>query len=87
MQPNGYGQVQVTNWPARWPHSCRVKMFSKSNHLVIWCYLLPQFVVVCWFIVPNVLNKFLYIFCTECLKCFAGLRIEPTFTVDITPRL
>ena len=31
------------------------------------------------------LSKFLYIFCTECLKCFTGLRIEPTFTVDITP--
>ena len=24
--------------------SCRVKMFSKSNHVVIWCCLLPQFV-------------------------------------------
>ena len=51
-------------------HSCRLKMFSKSNHIVIWCCLLPQFVVVGWFVVPNVLSKFLYIFCTECLKCW-----------------
>ena len=50
-------------------HSCRVKMFSKSNHVGIWCCLLPQFVVVCWFVVPNLLS---YIFCTECLKCFTG---------------
>jgi hypothetical protein len=25
-------------------HSCRVKMFSKSNHVVLLCRLLPQFV-------------------------------------------
>ena len=40
---------------------------------------------ICWFVVPNVTKQVFVL--NVYLKCFTGLRIEPTFTVDSTPRL
>ena len=46
-------------------HSCRVKMFSKSNHIVFLCCLLPQFVGFFGFVVPNVFKQVFLHFLSE----------------------